>query len=531
MPAPANTARLVPVEDGAPNFAAGDIQLGAGRLRLGRAPESHVVLNDREVSKHHAEVEWTEEGWVVRDLGSSNGTYVNGEAVEVCLLQGGDVVELGTCRYRLVVGGDDGAEVTLSPAGAPDSTRVIVSAQVGGKVDARLLQSVDDLRSHLERSQTAFQAVQSLIETTDITALCRRILEVTFKLVKANTGSVMLFDQHHELVPWAHHSTLPPGTDPRTISRTLVDRVIREKSAVLAADALADSRFSSSRSIVMSGVRSLMCVPLLNGERIFGILHVGNSAEVGAFSAADLELLSGIATGAGVALSNAFLAHQLAEEARTRDSLGRFLSPQLVEQVVNQQIKIERGGDERPVTVMFADIRGFTSLTERTAATEVVSLLNEYFEQMVEVVFSYGGTLDKFIGDALMAVWGSPLVHPSDAANAVEAACDMQRTVDSVNAWRHDRGLSPIGVGIGLASGVCVAGAIGARRRMEFTVIGDAVNLASRLSSVAQAGEVIIDDATYRSAGEPEAERLPPAMVKGKHRPVEIYRVWPPRSA
>jgi adenylate cyclase len=162
----------------------------------------------------------------------------------------------------------------------------------------------------------------------------------------------------------------------------------------------------------------------------------------------------------------------------------------------------------------------------------VVSLLNEYFDQMVEAVFEHGGVLDKYIGDALMAVWGTPVSQPEDASRAVAAACDMQQILVSLNAMRADRGAEPIGVGIGLASGVCVSGAIGARRRMEYTVIGDAVNLASRLAGMAGTGEVLCDEPTFRRAGEPAGScELPPAQVKGKHRPVAVFRAYGPSRA
>jgi adenylate cyclase len=269
-----------------------------------------------------------------------------------------------------------------------------------------------------------------------------------------------------------------------------------------------------------------MCVPLLSGDKVYGLLHVGNATQVAAFGQVDLELVSGIGVGGGVALSNAFMTHRLAEEARTRESLGRFLSPVLVDQVMQQNLEIKRGGEERAVTVLFADIRGFTSLTERSKPADVVSLLNEYFDQMVEVVFAYGGVLDKFIGDAVMAVWGTPVAHPDDAHKAVEAAREMQDAINSLNDMRRDRGEDPIGIGVGLASGTCISGAIGARRRMEYTVIGDAVNLASRLAGMAKAGEVLCDETTFKKAGAPKGTReLPAAQVKGKTHPVAVFQV------
>ena len=212
-----------------------------------------------------------------------------------------------------------------------------------------------------------------------------------------------------------------------------------------------------------------------------------------------------------------------------------FLSPGLVEQVVENRVSLKRGGDERRVTIMFADIRGFTSLTERSRAGDVVDLLNDYFDQMVEVIFNHEGALDKFIGDALMAVWGTPVSSEDDAARAIAAARDMLESLQSFNSVRADQALEPIRVGIGLASGVCVAGAIGARRRMEYTVIGDAVNLASRLADVARGGEIVCDEETFILGGRPsDADKQAGPAGEGQRQtcydlPHQLFRKQPTR--
>jgi adenylate cyclase len=498
-------------------------------LRVGRAPDNDVVLEDRELSKHHAELLLEDGAWVLRDVGSSNGTYVNGSKIDRHRLAEGDLIDMGTCHFRFTAGGATASSsaVAIVPKSPVDRTTVIAAA-LPDEDQAEEVRSPEDLKRAYDRLRAALEAVRSLIETTDLRALCKKILEVTFRLLPAETGALLLFDENHQLVPWAHHG--PGGTGERIIiSRTIVDEVLRRRAAVLASDALTDARWGGAQSVVMSGVRSLMCVPLTSGNKVFGLLHVGNTREVGAFQPSDLELMTGIGSGAGLALSNAFLAHQVKEDARSREFLGRFLSPMVVEQVMARKIDLERGGKEIEVTVMFADIRGFTSLTERSRASDVVALLNEYFDQMVEVVFRHDGILDKFIGDALMAVWGAPIPAEDDASRALAAAQEMQAALVTYNQIRAERGAEPIAIGVGLASGRCVSGTIGAARRMEYTVIGDAVNLASRLAGVAGPGQVICDEETFRRAGEPERARpLPPAHVKGKTRPVPMYELLPP---
>ena len=530
--------RLIP-EGGASNSATREVPLGASVVSVGRTPGNVVVLDDRELSKRHAEIVPAANGYLVRDLGSSNGTFVNGRRIKEQRLSSGDVLELGSARYRYTdaseptaAGGAQAAlPVAILPASPIDRTTVLAASTSATLVAGRAVRDLEQLRILYDRVRVAFEAVHSLLEVTELRQLCDQILEVTWKLLRAETGAVLLFDSQQQLVPWAHKGLRAEG-ERVVISRTIVEEVMRRRAAVLASDALCDARFGSAQSIVMSGVRSLMCVPLSRGEQVFGLLHVGNSKEVGAFTAADLELMTGIGAGAGLALANAFLAQRLADEARTRESLGRFLSPVLVEQVLSKALDLKRGGQEAEVTVMFADIRGFTPLTERSEPTAIVALLNEYFDQMVEIVFRHNGLLDKFIGDALMAVWGAPVAHVDDAARALQAAHEMQQTLASFNDYRRDRGLEPIAIGVGLASGRCVSGAMGARRRMEYTVIGDAVNLASRLAGIAKGGQVLCDEATQRRAGSAVGMRsLPSVQVKGKTKPVAIFELAPPADA
>ncbi|MEZ4272905.1 MAG: FHA domain-containing protein [Myxococcota bacterium] len=317
-----NKAELVPV-DIPGNTARGAIALNTEHITLGRAASNTVVLHDPEVSKFHAEILAEGNSFVLWDLGSSNGTWVNGEAITNRELQPGDEIEFGASRYVFEPLRSEHSVVTIVPKNSPDNTQVVAITKVNALAPAREIAETAELGKMYDRVRAAFQAVQSLIETTDIRRLCRRILDVTFDIVLAETGAVLLFDDNHELVPWATRAPPKGCAADILISRTIIDQVLQEQSALLASDALYDSRWSSSESIITSGTRSLICVPLLNGDKIFGVLHIGNASQVAAFSTADLELVSGIGTGGGVAFQ-CLLAHQLAEEARTRQSRGVF---------------------------------------------------------------------------------------------------------------------------------------------------------------------------------------------------------------
>ena len=178
------------------------------------------------------------------------------------------------------------------------------------------------------------------------------------------------------------------------------------------------------------------------------------------------------------------------------------------------------------MTVLFADVRGFTRLAERARPEQVVQLLNGYFSDMTEIIFANGGTLDKYIGDGLMALFGAPAAGPDDAANAVAAAVGMQRQIGNLNARLRADGLPEISVGIGLHTGVATVGYIGSQRRTEYTAIGDTVNLAARLEQNAAGGQILLSEAVARAAahGYP-LQSQPPLTVKNRTQPVQVYEV------
>jgi len=194
--------------------------------------------------------------------------------------------------------------------------------------------------------------------------------------------------------------------------------------------------------------------------------------------------------------------------------------------IIRQKTAIQPGGERRAITVLFADIRGFTAIAEGMSPDAIAEMLTEYFSEMVDVIFEHGGALDKFIGDALMALWGAPLARESNPRRALDAARAMQRAVDALNGRWHAAGRPEIGVGIGINHGEVFVGNIGSLRRLEYTVIGDAVNVAQRLSSEAGAGEILVSEAYRRVSGDvADAEQQAGLGLRGKSRAVEVFRV------
>jgi adenylate cyclase len=390
-----------------------------------------------------------------------------------------------------------------------------------------LIQDDASLRRDYEKLRASYEVTQAIELGTSITALCNKILEVAFRLVPADRGVVLLHNDNNILEPVSVRTA--EGVDPEQeviVSKTVLDTVVREKEAVLSHDASADARFQSAQSVIMQGIRSTMCVPLIHNETVLGVMMLDSKLATHAFTEKDLALFETVASQAAVAVQNTLFAKKLEQEAVTRERFRRLLSPDIAEQVLSGKLEVKKGGELRETTILFADIRGFTSISESCEPQIVVDALNEYFERMVEIVFRYEGTLDKFIGDEMMVLFGSPVSHSDDPVRAVRAALEMQAALASLNERHEARGLPPFEIGIGINTGEVVAGYIGSSQALEYTVIGDPVNTGSRLCSLARAGQTLISEGTVdKLDGSFDLEELPAERVKGKAQPIRVFEL------
>ncbi|MBK6923280.1 MAG: FHA domain-containing protein [Deltaproteobacteria bacterium] len=494
---------------------------------LGRHPDNTVQLLDRIVSKEHCRITRGPQGrYVLRDVGSLNGSFVNGERITEHTLQNGDEISLGNTVLRFE---EDSASIAQPKHMTLFSDAV--QSQVRSRVDASAhflpaaqIENVEALRADYEKLRIAHELSQRLSVDTDLDELCRKIVEETFQLIRADRAVILLVDQETgELVP--QYVKQKREDEKITLSSSILEEVKNNKRAVLSSDAMVDERFKAAKSIIMQGIRSTMCVPMLHADKLVGAMHMDSMLNTGAFTEKDLTLFQGIATQAAVAIENNRLALKIEREAETRAQFQRLLSPNLVEQIVAGALQLDQAGSKRDVTMLFADIRGFTSMSERHAPEEMVRTLNEYFEVMVDVLFNNGGTLDKYVGDEIIGLFGAPVERPDSPVLAVRCALEMQRALEEFNRMRVATGADPIQIGIGVNTGPVIAGAIGSSRTLQYTVIGDAVNVASRLCSTAGPGEVLISQSTYDLVrGQVAVEDRDPVMVKGKSKAIQIYR-------
>jgi adenylate cyclase len=296
--------------------------------------------------------------------------------------------------------------------------------------------------------------------------------------------------------------------------------------AALFADPRNDARVDGAASIIDQSICSSMCAPLKPKERVLGVLYVDNLTTPRAFSQEDLDFLGAFANQAGIALENSMLHKRLEDEAVLRSTLMRFFPPATIQKLREAPLA-SLSVVETEVTALFSDVSDFTAMSSRMRPREVVEILNEYFPVMAEIVFRHGGTLEKYIGDALLAVWGAPFRGPEDADAAVRAAVEMQRRLATMNERWIAAGRAPLRVHIGVNTGVVAAGNIGSEHYLQYATIGDATNVASRACSVAQAGQVLVTHSTRAKLRDTawELSSMPPVEVKGKDVPLELYNV------
>ncbi|MBI3183063.1 MAG: GAF domain-containing protein [Myxococcales bacterium] len=403
------------------------------------------------------------------------------------------------------------------------------SAAAGSQTPQAVLKLYETLEQQQRQNKLLMVAnalMHHLARDRNISEIFHRVLAFAFDNLPADEGVLLLRDESTgQFVPVAVR-TQEGGQSEVQVSATLLKEVQSSRQGVLTADAVFDPRFRHSQTVVLSRLRSAMGVPLIVEGEVRGILALSTRSRVGAFGPPDLELLSAIATQTAVAVENVMLNRRLTSDLAKRERLSRFMSPALVEMATSGALELGESGEQQEATVLFADIRGFTSLSERLSPKEVVALLNEHFEAMVEVLFKHGGILDKFVGDALMALWGVPTRREDDSARSLTAALEMLRRVSEMNQVRRQQGREVLEVGIGINTGMVVFGAIGASRRLDLTAIGDVVNIASRLCDMAEADQVIVSQSTLQAAkGSFLAMPLPPVLLRGKTKEVTPYRV------
>ena len=504
---------------------------------IGRHPGQNIQIHDRVVSKEHALITMAEGHYWLQDINSRNGTFVNGERIRGrTVLKDRDVVRLGETQLRFMnvdLKAMRGHSVLFQES--HDEGLNAIRSRLDDSIihqsfrPEKLIQNDSQLREDYEKLRAIFELHEATQDEMNLDLLLDRILDKIFELINAARGVILLKNEEGNLEPCAFRDVSTKKSNDVEeihISQTILKEVSEHHHAILSDDARLDSRFGESHSIVMQGIRSIMCVPLTYSGEFLGAIYLDTQFATGVFTEKDLKIIAVFASQASVKIANTRLSQQAEKEAVARHQLSRLLSPNLVEEVVSGNIRVDQGGILVEATVLFADIRGFTSLSEKMEPQELISTLNAYFEIMVDIIFQHDGTLDKFIGDEIMAVWGAPIAQDDHALRAIRATYEIREALERFNRFRKANGDIALQIGCGINSGMMVAGYLGSSKSLSYTVLGDTVNVASRLCSHAQPNEILISD-PLQSIAEQEftLDIRSPVLFKGKSKEMGLFEV------
>lgn len=474
------------------------VSLEASPAGIGRATGNAVLIKDFSVSRHHARVEVRRDVWWVVDLDSTNGIKVNGTYVTEAPLGDGDRIQIGNFVVFFHQDASPPPETMISST----VVRSLEEFRESLRLERSAAAEVVPAATHRERILEALAIVaRTLLEVEELQPVLEKVMEAVFAHLPAERAFILLFSPSGEPELRIARSAAGAVFSEAPVSRTILELVTQQKVAVLTSDAQADERFAAGASIRLHQIRSAMCAPLWHRDAVIGVLFVDTPLATGCFQDEHLDLLAALANYSAVAIDRARLYDSIREERRARERLERYHSPAVVEAIVNRRhVAGEADRHEtREVTVLFADIVGFTSRCATMEPPDVAHFLAEFFSLASDSIFEFGGTIDKFIGDAVMAFFGAPLQQPDHAERAVMAALALRRRLQRWNRERELSGQNEVVIRVALNSGPVVVGEIGSATRVEYTVLGNTVNVAARLEGIALPGQVVLGDATQRA--------------------------------
>lgn len=521
---------------------------------IGRAPDNDVVfINEHSISRKHASIVRENGDFYLVDLGSKNGTKVNGQIVKRQRLATDDQILLG----KVVLTFKAATSERLHRARIVDDDKELdsVGTIIKSLDDLMLEDELSSLDKHLASSQhnlersgarrpaaaqfkdasaeiernnlklkIMYRVASKLNSVPTLQKFLEEVLEMAFQVVGAERGFLKLLEDGDitggmEVVRFLGVSR----EESITLSKSIADAAVNQKVAILVHDAQIDSRFSQEDSVQLYGIRSALCVPIWNRTKIYGILYVDCLLSSRSFTEEDMELLTALANQAAIGIERQRLDEAYKEEMRRRSHMARYFSPEVVDVIINK--KSAREIEEREVTVLYADISGFTPMSEWLKPSEIVELLNKFFELATDIIFQYHGTLDKFIGDCVMGLFGVPLPLPDAPDRAIAAALEITEGLFLMNKDRAES--TRLDLRIGINTGKAIVGDIGPINRLEYTVLGDPVNLASRLQSeVARPGQIVVGESTYlKTADKFVFRELGSFQVRGKQKGCRVYEV------
>ncbi len=474
------------------------------RVLIGRSHDCDLVLTSPDVSRRHAIIEKKDGEFYIKDLESKNGIYHNGVKI--------DELKLGK-ETKLAIG--------------PFILKIKIEKEEAEKVfdDSSFVKDIDELTHSKKDLIDVFAEIgKLLIYETDLKAICSKLLDIIGERLSFSRGILLLFDENEKtLVPYGIKTEDRGEKDPEKLfSSTITRKAFYDRVGILTTNAMVDPRFSGRESVMIQGIRSALCVPMWDKNKTIGVIYLDALMKEKLYTQEDLKVLSVLATFAAIGIEQVRLFNEMKKQLKIRERLSRYHSPSIVSKLIEETSEGLLNMEETEATILFADIVDFTSLSRKLSPTEIAAMLNDFFSKMTDIVFKYEGTLDKFIGDCVMGVFGAPNRMKDHAERAVKAAIDMQKMLSDFNKNSYR-----LKVKIGINSGRVFAGDVGSYKRLDYTVLVDTVNIASRLeSSVCGPDEIIIGENCYNLIKDKfKVEHLGEKNLKGIGNPIKIYRV------
>lgn len=491
-------------------------------VTVGKLPTNDLQLNDNSVSRYHCKFVRTKGGYKIIDLGSTNGTFIDGKKIKEKILAEGENISIGRTTLKFV-------QISKSQNFTEEDDQKI--SMVLPLSDQYIVETDKKLGViHIDMLAALTTLGKELIASTTLEESFEKVGELIIEYLKPKRLFIFSYDEKQEDLD-LKYSHIPKGkksNEKPNISKTIAMKALKEKVALLSSNTQSDARFDGAQSIIMYGIRSAISVPIWTKNSIYGLIYIDTTEFGKMFKEQDLEVLSIIANFTGLSIEGINILNRLNQEKKIRSRLERYHSPSVVSRIMEAQENTTMElmtYRETDASVLFMDIVGFTTRVEKMNPMEIGIFLNQFFTEMTDIIFRHNGTLDKYIGDCIMAVFGVPFAIANHAEHSIIAALDMMEKLEERNSQ-----LTPndkLQIRIGINSGKLVSGDFGAPKRLDYTVLGNTVNIASRLeSSVAAPNEIAVSEDTYlRTRDLFEFEDLGMKKLQGLSVPVKAYKV------
>ncbi len=483
--------------------------------RIGRASINDIILKDDTftISRFHCELERDKNGgYFLRDLGSKNGTFVNGIKTDKIHLNNGDIIIIGQYELKYIEKEEEKEKNKKDNGGA-----------------FTIVKDIRELENYWEKPKAKQSVLQILIQYAKKLLECNSIASILdstsdFILKHLNPDRVFIFLKENGELELKHKKGLSSVED-NSISTSILEKAIKDKVSILSIDTMTDSRFSSSESILILGIKSAIVVPMFYEKNFFGAIYLDRIKNKKSFNEEELDFSSVISNYMSFAIQQFYLREKLEEEKSLRHRLERYHSPAVVNKILeSKNLEDLFKFSKEYASVMFLDIVNFTKLTETLDPMEVGKLLNTFFGEITDIIFEYEGTLDKYIGDAIMAVFGTPFEIENPEEKSVKASLKI---LEKISEFNKNKSFPKIDVRIGINAGPVISGNFGSIRRVDFSSVGTTVNIASRLEEfVAKANEIVVSSTVYNKTKKKfKYEFLGEQRLKGVSKKIKTYKV------